>query len=75
MKITYFVPVVGQTYQNRNGEQYLCLGVHRNTVLSDTTAEFERLKDRWTLIAHGIGRYADGTIEWNYSTGGHWPQI
>ena len=24
----------------------------------------------WTLVAHGITRYEDGTIEWDYSTGG-----
>lgn len=34
------------------------------------TATFERVKDGWRLYAHGILEYEDGTIEWNYSTGG-----
>lgn len=24
------------------------------------------------MTAHGICQYEDGTIEWDYSTGGHW---
>ena len=33
----------------------------------------ERVKDGWSLTAHGVIQYADGTIEWNYSTGEHFP--
>ena len=32
----------------------------------------KRVKDGWTLEAHTITMYEDGTIEWDYSTGGHW---
>ena len=32
------------------------------------------ISDGWSLAAHGPQIYEDGTIEWNYSTGGHWPQ-
>ena len=24
----------------------------------------------WTVMAHGVGIYADGRIDWDYSTGG-----
>lgn len=72
MNKTYFVPQVGQIYQNRNGESYLCLSVETRYLLSDTAARMRRTSDGWTLVAHGLTRYEDGTIEWNYSTGGSW---
>lgn len=33
----------------------------------------ERVSDGWTLLAHGICVYEDGSIEWDWSTWGHWP--
>lgn len=62
----YAILSVGQTYRNRNGSDYIC-----KQVGSDGTI-LERTTDRWTLEAHGITLYEDGTIEWDYSTGGHW---
>lgn len=76
MKKVYFIPIVGRVYQNRNGQQYLCLHAnHQSAPDSDAAALFQRISDGWTLTAHGILQYEDGLIEWNYSTGGHWPQI
>lgn len=60
----------GQTYRNRNGSDYLCKQVL--PFVSNSTI-LERISDKWTLDAHGITLYDDGTIEWDYSTGGHWP--
>lgn len=57
---------VGKIYRNRNGKWYLCKSIDKGK------ATMERTTDHWTLVAHGIRRYEDGTIEWNYSTGGHW---
>ncbi|MVB10439.1 hypothetical protein CAFE_11280 [Caprobacter fermentans] len=57
----------GSTYTNHNGSDYLC-----KSIPDDNSAEMVRIKDGWTLVAHGIQKYADGTIEWDYSTGGHW---
>lgn len=57
----------GCTYTNRNGSAYLC-----KSIPDECSAVMERVKDGWTLIAHGIEMYGDGTIEWNYSTGGRW---
>lgn len=56
----------GKVYPNRNGKCYLCKSV------DGKNATMERTTDHWTLIAHGIKLYEDGTIEWAYSTGGHW---
>ena len=41
--------------------------------LGDHVAYMERVKDGWSLTAHGVIQYADGAIEWNYSTGEHFP--
>lgn len=59
----------GQTYRNRNGSDYLC----RQTLPYGDGTILERATDGWTLNAHGITLYDDGTIEWDYSTGGRWP--
>lgn len=74
MKGSYFVPQVGQVYQNRNDRSYLCLSVEKRPLLNDTTAQMRRTSDGWTLTAHGLIRYEDGTIEWNYFTGGRWSE-
>ena len=82
MKGTYIVPVVGQTYRNRDGGEYLCTDTRlyendtqkqRAVSLGEHVAWFKRVKDGWTLAAHGVIQYEDGTIEWNYSTGEHLP--
>lgn len=59
----------GKAYQNHNGSDYLC-----KTLQEDGTATMERISDGWTLYAHVVRMYPDGTIEWDYSTGGHWPK-
>ena len=78
----YIIPVTGQIYRNRNGGEYLCTGnslymndaqEQRALALGEHIAYMERVKDCWSLSAHGVIQYADGTIEWNYSTGGHFP--
>lgn len=78
----YIIPVTGQTYRNRSGGEYRCTGntlylndAQRRRALSlgEHTAYMKRVKDGWSLAAHGIIQYEDGTIEWNYSTGGHFP--
>ena len=78
----YIIPVVGQPYRNRNGGEYRCTGnslylndaqKQRALSLGEHIAHMERVKDGWSLIAHGVIQYEDGTIEWSYSTGGHFP--
>lgn len=59
--------IAGQTYTNHNRSDYLC-----KSIQDSSSAVMERVKDKWTLVAHGIEKYEDGTIEWDYSTGGHW---
>ena len=63
-----FTLEIGKTYTNRNGSEYLCKDVW------DDCSYLERVKDAWALVAHVITMYEDGTIEWDYSTGGHFPR-
>ena len=74
MERKYFIPVVNRVYTNRNNKQYRCTGFVEGSCPWETVAYFTRLSDGWSLTAHGPQIYEDGTIEWNYSTGGHWPQ-
>ena len=83
MKKQYIVPIVGQIYTNRNGGEYRCTGNlfyendaqrQRSVSLGEHVSYMERVKDGWRLTAHGVIEYEDGTIEWNYSTGGHFPR-
>lgn len=74
MEHIYITPVEGKTYRNANGSQYLCLKAEEVKERPwETKALFRRIPDGWTLVAHGIQMYEpDGTIEWHYSTNGHW---
>lgn len=56
----------GKRYTNRNGSTYICKFGNENSAI------LERESDGWTLTAWGIGLHEDGTIEWDYSTRGHW---
>lgn len=78
----YIIPVIGQIYRNRNGGKYRCTDnafyvndaqKRRALALGEHVAYMERVKDGWKLKAHGVIQYADGTIEWNYSSGGQFP--
>lgn len=80
MEKQYIIPVVGQIYTNRNGQEYRCTYSYfdssderkqRALALGEHVATMERVKDGWTLDAHGVLEYEDGTIEWNYSTHGY----
>ena len=65
-----FTPVVGEIYENAGGGRYVCL-----KVLINPEAKFQNTVSGWTCYAHGIVRYADGTIEWDYSTDGHFEDL
>ena len=65
MKGKYITPKIGEIYRNRNGADYRCVGFdHESAIL-------ENVETGWTLVAHGVQQYEDGTIEWNISGKGH----
>ena len=59
-----FVPEVGTIYENHGGGTFKCLSV------SGYNATFKNTKSGWTFFAHVCHKYADGRIDWDYSTGG-----
>lgn len=79
MRENYILPVVGQIYKNQNGREYCCLSnascpneeaAQRAVELGEHQANMVRMGDGWSFTAHGLHQYEDGTVEWNYSTGG-----
>lgn len=68
---TRFIPETGTIYENAGGGKYLCKGARVYT----SEARMQNTVSGWTCIAHGIVRYDDGTIEWDYSTDGHFEDI
>ena len=68
-KRTSFTPRVGKIHQNQSGGTFRCLAVvgsddEHNVIMQNT-------KSLWTFQANGCAIYEDGTIDWDYSTGGH----
>ena len=61
-----FVPEYGHVYDNAGGGQYKCTSYAN----SKDSALFRNVKSGWHFVAHGIGIYADGKIDWDYSTSG-----
>ena len=61
-------PVEGRIYMNNNSSAYRC-----TRRINSETAVMVRETDGWTLIAHRVRRLENGSIEWDCSTGGHWP--
>lgn len=60
-----FYPEVGATYRNAGGGTFICTGA------SGTDAWMTNIKSGWHFKAHGCRIYFDGSIEWDYSTDGH----
>lgn len=58
-------------YENEGGGFYRCLS-------SDPTVDIaimQNIKSGWMFVAHGIGIYIDGRIDWDYSTGGRFEEV
>ena len=58
-------PEQGKVYQNKGGGEFLCIESFDGSAVMQNTAS------RWTFKAHGVTQYEDGTVEWDYSTRGH----
>lgn len=66
---TKFTPEAGATYTNAGGGSFRCL---QSGQIGE--AVMQNVASLWTLNAHGCGVYEDGTIDWDYSTGGHFEE-
>lgn len=67
MKLSYFIPTVGETYSLPYGGQFKCLKV---TERNQRNAIMRNIQSGWTVEVHHIYLREDGKIEWDYSSGG-----
>lgn len=65
-----FQPTEGEIYRNAGGGSYLC-----KRASGSESARMVNVKSGWDFIAHGLRRYFDGSIEWDYSTGGCFGEV
>ena len=63
----------GEVYRNRNGGEYRCI-TPAHLDYPDGEERMVNVKTGWTIRAHGVQIYPDGTIEWDYSTGGYFDE-
>ena len=62
-------PKQGKVYKNKGGGEFLCIrGEAGNVVMQNTVSG-------WTFKASGVFQYEDGSIEWDYSTRGHFEHL
>lgn len=66
-----FTPQPGTSYRNQGGGIFDCIAA---TDESDVFIMRNRASG-WTLNAHGVGIYDDDSIDWNYSTDGHFESV
>lgn len=64
---TPFSPEPGKIYTNDNGAKYYCEKLQYGSLFN---AWMVNVASGWTFLAHGVGIYPDGRIDWDYSTGG-----
>ena len=62
-----FTPQPGALYINHGGGKYKCIGTPDQT----GAVPMMNALSGWILNAHGVGIYDDDSIDWDYSTGGH----
>lgn len=72
MNRTKFTPRQGDAYKNQGGGSFRCL---RSCAMLPYTAVMQNVKSGWLFTAHDCGIYEDGTIDWDYSTGGRFEEV
>lgn len=64
-----FFPERGVTYRNAGGGLFRCISTY------GTSGRFNNTTSGWSFVAHGCRQYSDGSIEWDYSTDGHFVNL
>lgn len=71
-------PSRGVEYKNHGGGVFRCKGTAFRSNWHGICAKMQNVESGWTFQANGIHAYQDGSIDWNFSTGGHfaegWPR-
>lgn len=70
-----FVPQIGKDYILHSVGSYYtrftCLSPAPVDQYSSYNAVLQNIWSGWTFTAHGVNLYEDGTIDWDFSTDGH----
>lgn len=69
MSTKRITPERGKVYKNKGSGEFFCIrGFDGNAIMKN-------IASGWTFKANGVIQYEDGTIEWDYSTGGHFERL
>lgn len=61
-----FEPELGYFYRNQGSNAtFRCVA---KTFTGKTV--LQNVRSKWTFTAHGVGKYSDNSIDWDYSTNG-----
>ena len=66
MTIRYADLVVSKEYRNKGGGTFKCVSYCYGNIY-----KMRNVLSGWTFFAHNITMYPNGSIEWDYSTDGH----
>ncbi len=71
---TPFSPEVGQIYSlaSESGGEFYCERLQHGSAF---TAWMVNVRSGWRFLAHGVGIYPDGRIDWDYSTDGRFTKF
>lgn len=64
-------PKHGYIYTNEGGGEYIC----QSWANQGGVAIMQNTRSGWCFVAHGVGIYEDGQIDWDYSTGGSFAKV
>lgn len=68
MEGKYITPIPGKIYKNKHVATFYC------ETATCAGAVMKSVESGWTMLVHGVQQYEDGTIEWDYSTGGYFDE-
>lgn len=71
---TPFSPEPGQIYslQSASGGEFYCESLQAGSAFN---AWMVNVRSGWRFLAHGVGIYPDGRIDWDYSTDGRFTEF
>ena len=61
----------GDVFEHKSGGKYICVA---EDLTPNNAPTLQNLLSGWTFQAHGVGRYDNNTIDWDYSTGGYFDE-
>ena len=66
---------IGSIISNKNIQAPFRVLEHRPTFYSPDTYVLQNVFTGWTILAHKLTRYEDGSYEWDFSTEGRFEHV